>query len=136
MKKTISVSILSVILFGCSTASKDIVPNNVSPLTYANYDCDQLRLEMIRISTEVNSMAGKLDKNRANDNITTTAGAILFWPALFFIGGTKEQEARYAQLKGEYNAIEQVSIQKKCLMQSASPSKDIGTTQDSEIKGQ
>ena len=59
-------------------------------------------------------MSGKLDKNRENDNMTATAGVILFWPALFFLGGTKEQEAQYAQLKGEYNALEQVSIQKKC----------------------
>tara|TARA_E500000178_G_C16845548_1_gene672653 strand:+ start:411 stop:530 length:120 start_codon:yes stop_codon:yes gene_type:complete len=35
-------------------------------------------------------------------------------PALFFIGGTKEQEAEYAQLKGEFNALEKVSITKDC----------------------
>ena len=69
---------------------------------------------MIRVSTQVSQMTGTLDKNRENDNMTATAGAILFWPALFFLGGTKEQEAQYAQLKGEYNALEQVAIQKKC----------------------
>ena len=59
-------------------------------------------------------MTGQLDDNRETDNVTTTAGILLFWPALFFLGGTKEQEAEYAQLKGEYNALEQFSIQKKC----------------------
>lgn len=68
----------------------------------------------MRVSGRVNEMTGKLNKNRENDNVTTTAGIILFWPALFFLGGTKEQEAEYAKLKGEYNALEQVSIQKKC----------------------
>ncbi len=115
MKKIItSLAISAFSIAGCSTSSKDIVPAYVSSVLYSNYDCDQIRLELIRVSTEVNAIAGKLDKNRENDNMTTTAGVILFWPALFFLGGTKEQEARYAQLKGEYIALEQTSIQKKC----------------------
>ena len=113
-RKAIALLLASELLVGCSTASKNIVPASVSPLIYSNYDCEQLRLELVRVSVEVNSIAGKLDKNRENDNMTTTAGVILFWPALFFLGGTKEQEARYAQLRGEYSALEQASIQKKC----------------------
>ena len=59
-------------------------------------------------------MTGQLNDNLEPDNVTTTAGNLLSWPAPFFLGGTKEQEAEYAQLKGEYNALEQASIQKKC----------------------
>lgn len=112
--KVTALAVSLAIIAGCSTAAKDIVPAYVSPTTYSNYDCEQVRLELIRVSTEVNTMTGKLDKNRENDNLTTAAGVLLFWPALFFLGGTKEQEARYAQLKGEYGALEQASIQKKC----------------------
>ena len=119
MQKIAASLLLVTIIAGCSTAAKDITPAAVSPAMYSNYDCDQVRLEMMRVSTEVNSMTGKLEKNRENDNMTTTAGIILFWPALFFLGGTKEQEARYAQLKGEYNALEQTSILKKCSLQNA-----------------
>ena len=46
----------------------------------------------------------------------TGAVLILFWPALFFIGGTKEQEAEYARLKGEYEALDKVAIKKNCLV--------------------
>ena len=53
-----------------------------------------------------------------NDTVTTTVGMVLFWPSLFFLGGTKEQESQYAQLRGEYQALEQVSIQKKCMLSS------------------
>lgn len=113
-KKITAATLAFLMVAGCSTASKDIMPTYVSTAIYSNYDCDQLRLELIRVSTEANSMAGKMDKNRENDNMTTTAGMIIFWPALFFLGGTKEQEARYAQLKGEYNALEQATIQRKC----------------------
>jgi hypothetical protein len=114
LKKLITVFLILGIVAGCSTASKEIMPTYVSTAIYSNYDCDQLRLELIRVSIEVNALSGKLDKNKENDTMTTTAGVILFWPALFFLGGTKEQEARYAQLKGEYIALEQTTIQKKC----------------------
>jgi len=103
-----------VVVTGCSTAAKDISAKYVSPAQYASYDCEQIEQELIRVSGKVQEMTGQLDDNRETDNITTTAGIILFWPALFFLGGTKEQEAEYAQLKGEYNALEQASIQKKC----------------------
>lgn len=103
-----------VVVTGCSTAAKDISAKYVSPAQYSSYDCEQIEQELIRVSGKVQEMTGQLDDNRETDNVTTTAGILLFWPALFFLGGTKEQEAEYAQLKGEYNALEQASIQKKC----------------------
>lgn len=101
-------------LLGCSTASKDIAPLYINPMQYSNYDCDQLRQELLRVNGRVSQMTGKLDKNRENDNLTTTASIILFWPAVFFLGGTKEQEAEFGRLKGESQALEQAFIQSKC----------------------
>jgi hypothetical protein len=118
-RKIVAGSMAVVILAGCSTAATDITPTYVSPAQYSNYTCEQVREELIRVSGRVNEMTGKLNKNRENDNVTATAGILLFWPALFFLGGTKEQEAEYARLKGEYNALEQSSIQKKCNLTSA-----------------
>jgi hypothetical protein len=60
-------------------------------------------------------LGGRLDQASSNDSAITTAGVILFWPALFFLGGTKAQEAQYAQLKGEYSALEKAAIEKKCI---------------------
>ena len=48
-------------------------------------------------------------------------GMILFWPALFALGGTKEQEAEYGRLKGEYEAIQQAAIAKKCTLPTLPP---------------
>ena len=101
-------------LMGCSTSSQDITPKYVSSAQFASYDCDQIEQELIRVSGRANEMTGKLDKNASNDSKAATAGIILFWPALLFLGGTNEQEAEYAQLKGEYNALERASIQKRC----------------------
>jgi hypothetical protein len=38
----------------------------------------------------------------------------LFWPAAFALGGTKQQEAEYARLKGESDAVQQAVIAKRC----------------------
>jgi|TARA_B110000503_G_scaffold119301_2_gene180986 hypothetical protein len=117
MLKKIFIYLLSISIFtGCSNSSKDIVAQYVSPQQYSNYDCDQLRAELTRVSGKVRSITGKLDKNNENDKVATGIALVLFWPSVFFLGGTKEEEADYARLKGEYDALEQSSILKKCSM--------------------
>ena len=113
-KKIIVGTTLILVAASCSTASKDVTPSYVSAAQYGAYDCEQISLELTRISTQAHQLGGKLDKNRSNDNVTATAGVILFWPALFFLGGTKEQEAQFAKLKGEYLALEQAAVLKRC----------------------
>lgn len=39
---------------------------------------------------------------------------ILFWPALFFVGGDKANAAEVARLKAEMQAIEQANVAKNC----------------------
>jgi hypothetical protein len=114
MKKVATVASAVIILAGCATASKDISSTYISPMQYQPYDCEQLASETQRIQVRVNQLGGRLDEAAANDKAITGAGALLFWPALFALGGTKEQEAEYARLKGEYDAVQQSSIMKKC----------------------
>jgi hypothetical protein len=44
----------------------------------------------------------------------TGAAIVLFWPAAFFVKGDGQNAAELARLKGEFEAIEQASIQKNC----------------------
>ena len=113
-KKLLVYTISLSFLISCSNSSKDIVATYVSPQQYSNYDCDQIRAEMQRVAGKVRTLTGQLDKNSENDKVATGVSLILFWPAVFFLGGTKEEEAEYARLKGEYEALEKVSILKKC----------------------
>lgn len=106
--------ISAVALAGCATQSSDIAPTYVSPLQYQSYDCGQLTAEAQRIQARVAQVGGRLDQAASNDKAITGAGIILFWPALFFLGGTKQQEADFARLKGEYEAIQQAAVLKKC----------------------
>ena len=106
--------IFTVALSGCATSSKDVSANYVSPVQFQSYDCDQLQSESQRIQARVNQLGGRLDEAASNDKALMGVGMLLFWPALFALGGTKQQEADYSRLKGEYEAIQQSSIAKKC----------------------
>lgn len=101
-------------LAGCASSSQDIATAYVTPLQYQGYDCAQLAAESERIQARVVQLGGRLDQAAANDKAIMGVGLILFWPALFALGGTKEQEAEYARLKGEFEALQQALVTKKC----------------------
>src|SRR5437899_108924 len=110
---------------GCATSSKDLTSAYVSPLQYQGYDCEQIAAEVQRISVRVNQLGGRLDEAANNDKGIMAVGLIIFWPALFALGGTKQQEAEYARLRGEYDALEQQATLKKCAR--AAPSTVVAT---------
>lgn len=115
MKKImIAVLSVSIVLNGCATASKDLTPTFTSPMQYQSYDCDQLASESQRIQARVVQLGGRLDTAASNDKAIAGVGMILFWPALFALGGTKQQEADYSRLRGEYDAVQQSAVLRKC----------------------
>ena len=65
--------------------------------------------------------SGAQDQKATNDAVATGVGAVLFWPALFFIKGDAASSQEIAQLKGDMDAIEQANIQKKCGLQFQRP---------------
>lgn len=125
---------MALIAQGCATASKDVTTTYVSPLQYQSYDCEQITAETQRIQGRVAQLGGRLDEAANNDKGIMAVGLIIFWPALFALGGTKQQEAEYSRLKGEYDALEQQAILKKCRpappvqMTTATPSAPVATS--------
>jgi hypothetical protein len=113
MRKPLTAFLIIAMMGGCATASKDIAPTYTSPMAYQSYDCQQLAAETARIQGRVTQLGGRLDQAASNDK-AIGVGAIIFWPALFALGGTKAQEAEYASLSGQYEAVRQASIEKKC----------------------
>ena len=114
MKTIAGVTALAVLLAGCATASKDIAAAYVSPVQYQSYDCDQLAAESQRLTGRAQQLGARLDQAADNDKAITGVALILFWPAAFALGGTKGQEAEYARLKGEADAVQQAAIARKC----------------------
>jgi hypothetical protein len=62
-------------------------------------------------------------------------GLILFWPALFALGGTKAQEAEFGRLKGEHDAVQKTVVEKKCSGVIPSPPATIPAAAASTIGG-
>lgn len=114
MKKFVCAVTTVAFLTGCATASKDIASTYASPLQYQGYDCQQITAESARIQARVTQLGGRLDQAATNDKAIGVVGALIFWPALFALGGTKAQEAEYSTLKGQYDAIQHASIERKC----------------------
>lgn len=112
--RLMSALVMASFLVGCATAGKDVTASYVSPAQFSNFDCDQIRLESGRLNARVNQLTGRLDEAANNDKAILIGGGLLFWPALFALGGTKQQEAELARLKGEFEALQTASVEKKC----------------------
>jgi len=113
---------LFVFLFGCASNPDKIDSTYVSPLVYQNYDCQQLAMESDHIGRRTTELYHRLKAERKADNWQMGIGLVLFWPALFFLeGGDGPEAAEYAQLKGEYEAVRENTIQKKCSVIGKSP---------------
>jgi len=72
-------------LTGCSTATNDVVPTQLSLAQYSSYDCEHLTAELRRMYTRVDELA--------------------------HLGGTA---AEYARLSDEHHALREAAIMKKC----------------------
>jgi hypothetical protein len=105
---------------GCASSSDEIGAAYVSPLTYQNYSCDQIRIEMNRLRSRVSALGGQLDEKASADDWQMGIGLVLFWPTLFFIDGDGTEAAEYARIKGESEALEQAATMKNCMSPSTS----------------
>ncbi len=111
----VTITLTAFLLAGCASQPEELKSQYVSPLQYKEYNCDQIAGEMQRTSRRINDMFLSLKKTADDDSAQVGIGLILFWPTLFFLEGGDGQEAvEYGRLKGEYEALEMVSIEKKC----------------------
>ena len=106
---------LSVLLSACASNPNKIQAAYVSPLKYRDYDCDQIAMEMDYVGQRTTRLHQSLDKENKADKWQMGVGLILFWPTLFALeGGDGPEATEYAQLKGEFEALRTVSVQKRC----------------------
>jgi hypothetical protein len=108
---------LAALAASCASKSSEIVAAYVSPIPYQSYTCQQLGMEAQAVSAKAAELSGVQDQKRTNDQVATGVAIVVFWPAAFLVGGDGQVAAQLAQLKGQMNAIEQASIQKKCGIQ-------------------
>ena len=99
---------------GCASSSEAIKPAYVSPLQYQNFTCQQIGAEMERVSRRASEAAGVQDSQRTSDQWATAGAVVLFWPAAFLVKGDGNNAAELARLKGEFEALEKIGIEKNC----------------------
>ena len=109
--KVFAVVLVILAVSGCATSSRDISPTYVSPLQYQTYTCEQLAAEEERLRVRVTELGGRID-NKADRDKLLVATPYTVW----FVGGNNEQEAEFARLSGELNALQQGGIMKNCVI--------------------
>ncbi len=116
IKKLSCYFLISGVLFlsSCATPPSDILPAYVSPLQYEKYDCEQIAMEMERVSRRLNAVHAAVLQRRNKDSKNMAVGMVLFWPSLFFIKGDGPAAVEFARLQGEMEALEKTAISKKC----------------------
>lgn len=105
---------LIIVLSSCAKHPDKIKAQYISPMIYNDYSCSQIALEFQRLNTKISELYGTQKKAATNSKVTTGVGLVVFWPALFFIDSNSEQASEYSRLKGEFDALEKVAIQKNC----------------------
>jgi hypothetical protein len=136
MRVSFSIAAVAMAIAGCASSANDIKPTYVSPLTYQPYTCQQLALEADRVSRRASEVAGVQDSKASSDTVATGIAIVLFWPAAFMVKGDGPTAAELARLKGEYETLEKVSIEKNCNIKFAKPAPTpaAGTPADGEPK--
>lgn len=114
MKRIVGIALVALGVAGCAKSADKVAASYVSPLAYEQYNCQQIGAEAERIAARVAQTTGAQNRQATNDAVATTVGLVVFWPALFFIGGDDERSYELARLKGEMEAVEKVSIAKSC----------------------
>jgi len=101
-------------LSACASQPDTISAAYVSPIQYQNYSCEQVQMELSRVSRKTQELHGALKKKADNDSMQTAA-SLIFWPTLLFLeGGDGPQATEYARLKGEHDTLEATALQKSC----------------------
>lgn len=116
-KNLLNIFVLCFLTVSCASSAADISTSYVSPLKYSNYDCQQISMERDNIERRVNELYYAVEKRAKADRTSMAVGMVLFWPALFFLKGDSPEAAEYSRMKGEYEAIQSVAVQKKCGVQ-------------------
>lgn len=135
MKRILPIGTAALLIAGCASNPDSIDSAYVSPLKYKDYDCDQIAQEMDYTGQRTTRLYQRLKDERTSDNWQMGVGLLVFWPALFFLeGGDGPEAAEYSQLKGEFEALRQASVQKKCGIDRQSPEEIIKQAQESDGK--
>jgi hypothetical protein len=97
---------------GCTSQHAQKTPAYVSVCEYQIYSCKDLDREMEHIRTRVLNITGS-QKNKATRDAVALGPGVVLWPVIYMLVSDNQKE-ELARLQGEYEALERVSLAKKC----------------------
>lgn len=100
-------------LAACAPDPATIAPAYVSPAAYAGLDCRALSSEAARLNARIATVTGQQQDAAAADTANAVVAALIFWPALFLIGGD-DQSPELARLRGEAEALQAAANARGC----------------------
>jgi hypothetical protein len=112
--KAIALVLLAAFASGCATRPANVAPTAVSSLRYDERTCKVLLREAEDVGQQLFDASARLDTKATNDAVAMGVGLILFWPALFIVGGGQGLEQEVARLKGEQIALNRKLLQQDC----------------------
>jgi hypothetical protein len=111
---TAALAILAMGVSGCAPDPSKVAATYVSPATFASYNCNQIIAERNSVVKKVNELNVSQKKEADEDAALVGVGAILFWPALLFLGAGQDNSAQLAGIKGQYDALTAAGTSKGC----------------------
>jgi len=112
--RTIAVITLAAFASACATQGANVASSYVPSSRYSSATCESLAEDFVQVKQSENTLSGQLDTAFNKDAALVIVGALIFWPALFFIGSDKAKEAELARVKGEREAIQRAMNDRKC----------------------
>ena len=112
-KKFLAVLAATALVSACATPPEKIAPAAISSSTYSEFDCNQVRQELLRVHERVTSIAGMQRTKAKKDAMAVGVGLAVYWPALFLVAGG-DMDKELASLKGQYDALSATAQEKNC----------------------
>lgn len=113
VRATALATVAALTLAGCAADPASIAPAYVSPVAYSGLDCRAMNEEAARLSARLAAVIGQQQEAAESDAALTAVTLILFWPAIFWIGGGDQSE-ELARLRGEAEALQAAATQRGC----------------------
>lgn len=114
--RTTTLIALSLTLSACATSPGKIQPSHISTVRYDTMSCEQITGHLDEVNDTLAQIERRIEKRRTSDKIMVGVGALVAWPALFFIKGDGDVKKQYADALGERNALVRVAQTRGCVL--------------------
>lgn len=103
---------IGMVVSGCAGRE----PNPVALYQYGDEKkpCPHLKAEISELQSDIQRKIKKCDNTQGKNVALGVTGAILFWPALFFMDLSDADQVELEALRKRHNALVRLCIDKKC----------------------